>query len=236
MKINCPCERVTLSLPDEKLPAAGRFVIGCPECGKKVRISRSPYGTEAAFADEAAAENGAPQAAQQAPDLGALAEQDAPPAANADASAAAEAVRPRFVAPRPIPPERPSLFAAVRDANVFLAIKAYAREQGHYLRKAPQDPDEAACDLRLNPHALCLIEDAPEFAGLVAETLALSGERRRVTGVVLLGDFEDFDPKSAFYKGADAVLQKSETADFPARLDAAVRIFRRRAARREKVS
>ncbi len=227
MKITCPCERVTLSLPDEKLPASGRFVVGCPECGKKVRISRSPYGTEAAFAGEAALEGllpnlrSAPEAKESAASPG---EADAPPAAS------------RFIAPRPIPPERSSVFAALGEANAFLAVKAYCREHGHYLRKAPQDILEAVCDLRVNPHALCLIEDAPEFAALIEETLAFTGERRRKTAVILLGDYEDFDPKSAFYKGADAVLNISETADFPARLFAAAGVFRRRAARREQAS
>ena len=234
MKITCPCERVTLSLPDEKLPPAGRFLVGCPECGKRVRITRSPYGTEATFAETPvgtpedvpaattpgrAPETGQPETAPEALRLAAAPETpdgpDAPPE--------------RCITPAPIPPGRASAFLALTDGAFLTASKAFFRESGHYLRRAGTDMEEAAVDLRVNGHELCLIEDLPEFAPLLAETLAWPGDRRRETAVILLGEYEDFDVKSAFYKGVDAVLNKADSAEAADRLDTAVKNFRRRA-------
>jgi hypothetical protein len=234
MKLTCPCERVTLSLPDEKLPASGRFLVGCPECGKRVRITRSPYGTKATFAEDpaSAAENGQPQTAPE------VEIQDAAtllPEVH-ETPEAPEAPPERFITPAPIPPGRISAFLALADGAFSLAAKIFFRESGHYLRRAGTDMAEAAADLRVNGHELCLIEDTPDFAPLVAETLSWPGDRRKKTAVILLGEYEDFDVKSAFYKGVDAVLNKSDSAEAAKRLETAVQNFRRRARGRKQAS
>jgi len=222
MKLTCPCERVTLSLPDEKLPASGRFLVGCPECGKRVRITRTPYGTEAAFAEEPAAANA---------EAGAT-----PPSERPEVPETPERPPQRYIVPDPIPPGRTSAFLALANEAFSLAAKAFLRESGHYPRKACADMEEAAADLRVNGHELCLIEDIPEFAPLLAETLSWPGDRRRRTAVVLVGEYDDFDVKSAFYKGVDAVLNKSEPAEAAKRLKTALQNFRRRTKAPESAS
>lgn len=182
MRFRCDqCER-ELVIPDDKLPEAQRFKVKCPHCQQETILDRNWQDSS-----------------------------KAPPKTKKKSKKKSAGVGAQTLEPEVFPPGSKVYFHFVDDDDWQEGARNFFMKMGFHESTA-SSPEEAALKLRLNDYNVIIVEDAAENGAIVEEIGFWNGNKRREVNVVLLSqEAASLDPKMAFERGVNSVLNMNDS-------------------------
>lgn len=211
MRIECSGCGQAMNVPDERLPAAPKFVVRCPKCQQAITVERPEFAAQAQAGGDAPGHVHGPQ---DSPPLSAPAgpppSAPEPPKAPAAPPPPPALDVPTGLEPEVFPPGAKVAFLSLADESWRGAAGEYLKGVGFFLSEAAS-PGEAVAKLRLNHYDLVVAQQDEQGRAILAEIAAWNGLKRREVNVVLVGPGADsLDPKPAFQHGVNAWLSAGD--------------------------
>jgi predicted Zn finger-like uncharacterized protein len=203
MRIECSGCGQAMNVPDERLPAAPKFVVRCPKCQQAITVERPEFAAQVANGGDvpghAHGSEAAPQPSASEPPK---AQPASPPPLAVDV--------PTGLEPEVFPPGAKVAFLSLSDESWRAGAGESLKGAGFFLSEAGS-PGEAVAKLRLNHYDLVVAAQDEQGRAILAEIAAWNGLRRREVNVVLVGAGADsLDPKPAFQHGVNTWLSAAD--------------------------